>query len=211
MRGRRSTTGGTRPCTASSRRGAEARGRGPAARGGGWQASGADGAGPRLRELLRLAGTLPDADGWRASGIAAAGYVCVALPVALAGDLLGAPAGAPGARELLVPFVAPALLEEALFRGVLLPPRGARAPRWPWWVGSLAAYVAAHPLVAAVARPNARPVFDAPAFLAEALLLGAAATYLRERSGSLVPPVLLHGAVVAAWLVFGGAERLGVR
>jgi len=51
-------------------------------------------------------------------------------------------------------------------------------------------------------------VFDAPAFLLEAALLGIAATALYQRTGSLWPGVLLHGALVAAWLNLGGMALL---
>jgi predicted Abi (CAAX) family protease len=162
-------------------------------------------------------------------------FTAAALPVAWFGGLLGEPTGVTSLRLLLVPFLAPALLEEAAFRGVLLPPpkgrggppsgggpttarRGSPSPRGDirpsrhrvaWWTASLAVYVAAHPASAALARPDALQVFSSPAFLLDALLLGAASTYLRERTSSLWPAVLLHGSVVVAWLNLGGATLLG--
>jgi len=157
--------------------------------------------------------TVPSAAGWAESALWAALLLAVAAPLAWAGDLVGfrAPA-ALGPRTLLLPFLVPALLEECLFRGLLLPhPTASGVPaerRARWWAASLTLYVVAHPLAAALLRPGARGVFDAPAFLLEAGLLGVTATALYERSGSLWPGVLLHGALVAAWLSLGGLALL---
>ncbi len=168
---------------------------------------------------MQVLSTAPDAAGWRASGVAALAFGLAAVPVAAVGGLLGPPnANAPESalrlRVVLVPFVSPALVEEVLFRGLFLPPSGSPA-RWtrrlPWWLASLALYVAAHPLVAALARRDALSLFAGWPFLTDALLLGVAATYVRERTRSLWPAVLLHGVVVVAWLHVGGAALLGVR
>lgn len=163
----------------------------------------------RLRGLAAGLTSLPDGRAWAESGAWALGLLAVAAPLAWAGDLLPAGAApAPSVRTLLEPFVVPALLEESLFRGLLLPhPTVSGLParrRAGWWVASLALYVAAHPLTAALLRPSARGVFDAPAFLLEATLLGVTTTVLYERTGSLWPGVLLHGALVASWLSLGG-------
>jgi len=170
----------------------------------------------RLKEAKRGLTTLPDRRGWGESAAWALLYFAVVAPVALAGGLIalraGAGAGTPTLRTVLLPFLTPALLEEGLFRGLLLPHPATsgptRARRAAWWAGSLVVYVAAHPLVAALLRPAARGVFDAPDFLVAAALLGATATALYQRTGSLWPGVLLHGAVVATWLSLGGALQL---
>lgn len=170
----------------------------------------------RLRELRAGLSRLPATRGWLESGVWAAGLLAVAAPLAWAAGLIavGGTWTVVSARILLVPFMAPALLEECLFRGLLLPhPTRGGVPmrrRARWWVGSLAAYVAAHPLLAATVRPAARTVFDAPPFLLETGLLGITATVLYERTGSLWPAVLLHGVVAGAWLSLGGAARLGI-
>lgn len=168
----------------------------------------------RSRGLATGLGSWPDARASAEVAVLAAAFLPLALALGVAGGLLGPPPAAHVAawRTMALPFLAPGLLEEGVFRGLLLPhPRrsglGVRR-RARWWVGSLALYVAAHPLAAALARPAARGVFDSPAFLLEAALLGVAATALYERSGSLWPGVLLHGAVVAAWLNLGGAALL---
>lgn len=172
---------------------------------------------PLRRRLAGLAcglRTLPNARGWAESVAAAFALAAVATPLGLAGGLLAPhPGGGPGPwRGIVLPFVVPALVEECVYRGLLLPhPRLSRLrsrQRAPWWVGSLILYVGAHPLDAALFRPAAEGVLGAPAFLLEAALLGTAATVVYERTGSLWPGVLLHGAVVAAWLHLGGAALL---
>lgn len=168
----------------------------------------------RLNETKRGLTTLPDRRGWGESAAWALLFFAVVAPVATAGGLIAfhAGAGAPTLRTVLLPFLTPALLEEGLFRGLLLPHPATtgptRARRAAWWAGSLVAYVAVHPLVAALLRPAARGVFDAPDFLVAAAFLGVTATALYQRTGSLWPGVLLHGAVVATWLSLGGALQL---
>jgi uncharacterized protein len=168
----------------------------------------------RWRDLAEALGTFPDRRGWLESAVWALLLVALATPLGWAGGLIELHPGTAGRlwRTVLLPFVAPALLEECVFRGLLLPhPRRRGVPlqrRARWWLVSLGAYVAAHPIAASLLRPAARGVFDAPAFLVEALLLGITATVLYERTGSLWPAVLLHGAIVAAWLNLGGLALL---
>jgi len=167
----------------------------------------------RLRGLASGLRTLPQGRGWIESGVWSLLLVGVAAPLAWAGGLVTpAQAGPADARTLLEPFLVPALLEEGIFRGLLLPhPGDASVPlrrRARWWLASLVLYVGSHPLAATLFRPAARSVFDAPAFLLEAALLGIAATALYQRTGSLWPGVLLHGALVAAWLNLGGMALL---
>ncbi len=172
----------------------------------------ADGPRTRLRGLRLGLLRWPDGLSWRRS-LPAAGVLLLGLPVALTSGLLAPGAAAQwGWRLQVLPFVVPALAEEVLFRGLLLPhPRLLRPwrRRAPWWAASLLLYVGAHPLLAATVRHGALGVFDTAAFLLEATLLGAAATLAWERSGSLWPGVVLHGAVVALWLSLGGAAQLG--
>jgi predicted Abi (CAAX) family protease len=167
----------------------------------------------RLRELRLALTTLPDARGWTESAVWALLFTAAATPLAMAGGLLSPPFGPVSVRTAVLPFLTPALLEEGLFRGLLQPHPATAGPtlrrRAAWWAASLLIYVAAHPLAADLARPAARVVFGAPAFLAAAALLGTTVTVLYQRTGSLWPGVLLHGAVVAAWLNLGGAALLG--
>ncbi len=158
-------------------------------------------AGMADRVVARL--RLPGARAWRELAAVAALYALVATPVALAAGLLPGDGPAPWWRLALLPVV-PALGEELIFRGLLLP----RAPRrripWRGALLSLGLYVAAHPLLAWWLRPSALETFAAPDFLLLTVLLGAACTALTLRARSLWPAVALHAFVVIAWGVGGG-------
>jgi len=98
-------------------------------------------------------------------------------------------------------FVVPALTEELVFRGVLVPGReeGRDAVRWIAF-GTLA-FVLWHVVEATIILPGAQ-LFLHPAFLVCAGLLGLACAITRYRTGSLWPAVLFHGLIVFAWQVF---------
>jgi membrane protease YdiL (CAAX protease family) len=145
---------------------------------------------------------------------------CLALAPALAGALLGgvwAPAAdlVPGSGDLpaLAGAVGVAALlascAEILFRGLVygtlgfhesaLPPRRAWRPTRPAWVSAaLYAACAAIPFL----DPALPPVIDSPLAgalpFAGGLLFGLAAARARERSESLLPPILLHGLGISA-------------
>lgn len=148
------------------------------------------------RRVVRAVTTWPGARGWLETSAVAAVFVSVAVPVGLASGLLRPDTAHTAALPLLLrTFFVPALLEELLFR-VLPPPR-----LWPL---ALVAYVLVHPLNALLFLPSARGVFYDPVFLFLAALLGGGCTLLYRRTRSLWPPVVLHGFVVAGWLIFWG-------
>ncbi|HEX7021522.1 MAG TPA: CPBP family glutamic-type intramembrane protease, partial [Trueperaceae bacterium] len=103
----------------------------------------------------------------------------------------------------------PSLTEETLFRVLLYPhPTETASCRPAQALSSLALYIALHPINARLLRPAARGVFDAPAFLLLAGMLGGLNLGLYQRTGSVWPPVLTHWLTVAAWLYFGGKTQL---
>lgn len=113
----------------------------------------------------------------------------------------------------VLPFtmiLTPSLVEEALFRGLLLPrdtgERGIGVAAI-WVCVNTALFVAWHPLVA-LARPAVADVFNDPAFLAVVALLGLAcgAAYLWSRS--LWVPVILHWATVVPWALWMGGRNI---
>jgi predicted Abi (CAAX) family protease len=54
-----------------------------------------------------------------------------------------------------------------------------------------------------------RHIFWRPTYLAVVALLGLVCTFLYLKTGSVWPPVLVHGITVALWkLFFGGPGRL---
>lgn len=112
---------------------------------------------------------------------------------------------------VMVVFVTPALVEEFFFRALLLPhPQEPAGSGTRWVVGTLglAAYVASHPLNAMLFPVN-HSTFTDPRFLLLATELGVACTLAYYKSGSLWPPVFLHGLIVNTWLLlFDGHARL---
>lgn len=170
----------------------------------------------RLRRSLRA----PTArDGFETVLALAAFGVLLAYPAQRSGLVdLGALSGSlgdpPAAWSPWMPLrvlLAPALVEEVPFRVLANPHPAEKASRRRVAISaalSLSVYVAVHPL-AALLRPGAREVLLDPVFLAATAALGALCWVLYRRSGSLLPPVLLHAAVVTAWLALGGAAALG--
>lgn len=131
----------------------------------------------------------------------------------LSGELNFRPSRLSWPRALLLAgaaFLSPSLLEETLYRVLLVPhplEPVSGVGRFGWAAFSLGLYVLAHPLVAWRWR-WARRYFWRPAFLLVVALLGLACSLAYVLTGSVWPPVLIHGLVVAAWKgLFGGPGR----
>lgn len=108
---------------------------------------------------------------------------------------------------LFTTFFIPALLEEFVWR-VLLVPRPTSKYFWYFGILSLFLYVASHPLGAWVFRPTARDIFYSPTFLLLATLLGLTCLIAYSRTKSLWSCVVIHWLTVATWLLFGGRVLL---
>lgn len=108
-------------------------------------------------------------------------------------------------------FVFPSLLEEAFFRGILIPrdilqsgiPKAALAV-----VGSTILYVAWHPLNAFAVHHAAAGLFWDPWFLMIVFALGLTCGYAYVVSGSIWVPILIHWATVLVWVFFLGGTNL---
>lgn len=112
---------------------------------------------------------------------------------------------------LVTLFIFPSLLEEALFRGVLIPrntlERGAmRSILAIGW--STLLFVAWHPFNALTINPSAPALFLDPAFLLISAALGITCGYSYVVSKSLWVPVLIHWATVVVWVFFLGGRNL---
>ncbi|WP_218135075.1 CPBP family glutamic-type intramembrane protease [Parasphingopyxis algicola] len=151
--------------------------------------------------------TRPGRHGWRI----AARNLLVLLPVLLLcgwqGDFLrfGLTTDYSGLLTIaLVAIFVPALGEEVLFRALLLPRPEEPGQHRLAAILSISAFVAWHPLQAAVFGANAVPVFLDPWFLVAVAALGTAlaSTYLATRS--LWPCVVMHWTVVVGWKAFAG-------
>ncbi|MBF2026436.1 MAG: CPBP family intramembrane metalloprotease [Oscillatoriales cyanobacterium C42_A2020_001] len=106
----------------------------------------------------------------------------------------------------------PALLEEFVFRVLLLPaPRAAITYQaWAMWaIVSLVLFIAYHPFNAKTFFKRGDPTFFQPAFLTLAGLLGVACTLVYWLTYSLLLVTFIHWVAVTVWLtLLGGMERL---
>lgn len=165
--------------------------------------------------LVQAATTWPDVHAWGLGLVLFIGYGSIALPLGFWSGLLileWVPSWITILTTVAVTFFFPSLVEELLFRVLLLPhptehqPVGAIAL---WGLGSLLLFVLAHPLNAWLVMKSRRATFWDPWFLVLAALLGGACTLTYLHSGSLWTPVLLHWIVVIVWLLgFGGDRRM---
>ncbi|MEO0536528.1 MAG: CPBP family glutamic-type intramembrane protease [Cyanobacteria bacterium P01_A01_bin.123] len=170
----------------------------------------------RLFESLRL-------PGWRDWGVTLVGlgiYGAIAWPIGRWREFLQ-PTNpikdlglAPDAlvRGWLKLLILPALLEEVVFRVLLLPhPTEAVQPHTLgiWLAISLALFVVYHPLNALTFYPTGKPTFFDPSFLTLAGLLGLTCSLVYLQTGSLWLPTLIHWIVVGVWVFgLGGYRRL---
>ncbi len=159
----------------------------------------------RKRLWLSLV-TWPDLAGWARCGAIAALGLCLITAVAFPGGVAHwRPVFDNWLPRLAKVVVVPALTEELVFRGLLMPARG-EGRAGLWIAGGLLLFVAWHVVEALTFLPGAHLFLTAP-FLACALILGAACAAMRYRTGSLWPAVAFHGLVVFLWqAVFGGPD-----
>ncbi|NMT62679.1 CPBP family glutamic-type intramembrane protease [Marinobacter orientalis] len=111
----------------------------------------------------------------------------------------------------LILFVFPSLLEEAFFRGILIPRNTlkAGAARATGAVAiSTVAFVAWHPINALAFNHTAIPLFLNPWFLVIVCALGITCGYSYVVSRSIWVPVIIHWVAVAVWVLFLGGRNL---
>lgn len=169
----------------------------------------------RVRDLRDALATIPDWRTWRTCALAFGAFLVCAAPIGLVSGLLRPsvahlrPAEFVSAGMLL--FVQPALVEEIIFRGLLLP-RDAGTLQGHRVVlvagAALAVYVASHPLNAWLFRPQALALFASPAYLTLATLLGLVCTATYVISRSIWPPVAVHWLAVVTWIWLLGGQAL---
>jgi membrane protease YdiL (CAAX protease family) len=110
-------------------------------------------------------------------------------------------------RALVLPIVLvvfPSLIEEFIYRGLLLPRSlaDASSTRRFWAVtGSTAVYVAAHPIVPLIGLVDS-DFFLSPWMLIVVAILGYTLGYSYIRSWSLWAPIVIHWATVVVWNLF---------
>jgi predicted Abi (CAAX) family protease len=153
----------------------------------------------RLTDLIAGIRHLPDGAGWR--------RVCFELAWAL--PLLLIVAHAAGLARLQTPpeastvamlaatlFVMPALLEELLFRGLIIPREG---PKAKWIALSVLLFVLWHPLQVVTFGPPWAESFLDPWFLIVVAILGLAVARMYAATRSLWSSILTHWLVVFGW------------
>ncbi|SNC75109.1 CAAX protease self-immunity [Marinobacter sp. es.048] len=108
-------------------------------------------------------------------------------------------------------FVFPSLLEEAFFRGVLIPRNILESGRikafWRVVISTLV-FVAWHPLNALAFNPTAIPLFLDPWFLVIVAAMGLTCGHAYVLSRSIWVPVIIHWAAVTVWVLFLGGRNL---
>ncbi|WP_255110382.1 type II CAAX prenyl endopeptidase Rce1 family protein [Synechococcus sp. RedBA-s] len=144
-----------------------------------------------------------------------AAYAALALPLGWGSGFLSPwrlEALGPSLRAVPGLLLMPALGEELLFRVALLPhplEGESLAGSAAWGALSVGLFVLYHPVAARCWYPAGRGVFGDGRFLVQCTLLGAACVLSYGLSGSLWPPVLLHGLAVTLWLWgLGGRARM---
>jgi predicted Abi (CAAX) family protease len=119
-------------------------------------------------------------------------WVMIALPVSL--------------------FFLPALFEEVVFRGFLLPHKERAVPTLHvlfYAVFSIALFIAWHPINAMTINHPAFSMFTNPVFLSLAALMAVACTITYLKTGSLWVPIAIHWLTVVAWVfLFNGRNVL---
>lgn len=115
---------------------------------------------------------------------------------------------------ILTSLIAPAILEELVFRVVLLPsPSSSVSAKsyFFWSILSLFLFVIYHPLNAVTFYPQGK-IFFTPVFLILAGALGICCTIVYWQTNSLWLPVTVHWLAVVFWLLcFSGLEKLNYK
>ncbi|MBE9157163.1 CPBP family intramembrane metalloprotease [Nodosilinea sp. LEGE 06152] len=143
-------------------------------------------------------------------------YGLVALPIGLRTGFLVRQRAAVSplslGLDMLRRLIAPALVEETIFRVLLLPhpAEGVSEARWLLWGSvSLVAFVLYHVALDQIVYRGAGAGLSDPRFLALAGWLGLVLTGAYWLTGSLWLVVLIHWAVVLVWVYgLGGWARL---
>jgi len=166
--------------------------------------------GAAVSRLGRSVTTWPDARGWvYAAGVGAITLAAIGA-VGFSSGLYAV--GPPNTRglpsRLLTTLIAPAIGEEASFRGLLVPDRSETRRPWSALAAVTGVFTLWHVVEAKTFLPQASRMFTRPDFLACAALLGLGCGVIRWRTGSLWPAVGLHWLMVTIWQTWLGGFTL---
>ncbi len=159
--------------------------------------------------LWRGLTTLPDLGGWRFCALMAGAVLIAMSVVGFGGGLyrFGEPRLAGLPLRMLSVVLIPALSEEAVFRGLLVPDRSETGRLWAAISVSTLIFTGWH-VVETLFLRRAAPIFLRADFLACAAILGAGCAIMRWRTASLWPAVALHWLVVVVWQTWLGGPGL---
>jgi predicted Abi (CAAX) family protease len=107
-------------------------------------------------------------------------------------------------------FFIPSVLEELIFRGLLLPHKTRKLPKKHvllYSIVSILVFVGYHPLNGLTFARFAYPIFINPIFLILATLMAIACTITYLRSGSIWIPVCIHWLTVLVWILLLGGKN----
>ncbi len=160
--------------------------------------------------------TLPNLAGWLLSLGLLAGYGVISLAIGFQSKfLIFSPIREPLQTKigsLIHLFFMPALVEEFIFRLLLIPHSIETATTnniYLWSSISLGLFIIYHPLNALTFFKAGNPTFMDWRFLTLAGLLGLICTIAYLSTGSIWLSIIIHWIVVTAWLkLFGGQQRL---
>ena len=143
---------------------------------------------------------------WAGGGLLVFGVIAVPLGMAtglLDWQLVDDPAAL--LRTAAIALIAPAILEELVFRGPLIHLANTNS-RWlaAATLGSLALFLIWHPLNGTFVLTAAEDLFTDWRFLMVAFWLGVVASALAIRTHSLWPPIVFHWLAVVGWKAFFG-------
>lgn len=184
-----------------------------------------------FRRLRRALFTFPTTGGWLDTATVTLLFGCIAVIVGFITGLLQLPLPTEFSRETLTPqtllaaavpdnllnfagaaFFVPVLVEELLFRALLLPRREERLPlwrKWSWAALALGAFVAWYPFISTqYFFTAAQPVVSQNSVLILLTLLGLGCTVLYRRTGSIWTAVIFHWLALVGWKLLGGFHWL---
>jgi len=163
-----------------------------------------------LDRVRRSLTTWPTARGWLLAVLVGVAALVVELGIGLWGGFLRPTPGDWSVlpMSLALAVLVPSLGEELVFRGLLTPGREEGVGPWRAILPSTALFVLWHVFEALTFMPQAAPVFLRADFLATTAVLGLACGWLRWRTSSLWPAVLLHWLEVAGWQIWFGGGML---
>lgn len=157
--------------------------------------------------------TFPDVREWLWCGVVAAAFIAATLGLGFATGFTHLTAPVFGGTKLFIfgaiIFFQPCLLEELVYRGLLVPHRDEKASSRSIFIQSsvaLVIFIAAHPLNGRFFRPRAYDAFGHPVFLVSAGMLGLVCALTYRKTGSIYPAVIIHWLTVFAWIPFLGGK-----